>query len=587
MWLPRSRYLLLLSSAAWFSSPVWTASDGSRPEAIIDINNSRQALPTLGAELVTDPELDTAGLWTAGTGWSVSGGIATKTAGTGSLLSLTGSTVVVGAVYAITFTVATRTAGACVASIGNVDGTTTVVAAGTYTNYIVATATTTTGGAGLNLYGNSAFAGTISRISVQQVSLGASLTSPTLRIATFAECLSVSATRSGTASTYIDSDGVMKSLTTSDVPRFTWLGGKRRLVVEPAATNLALQSETRSITWLSTGATIVSDASPSPTGAVTADKLVEDTSSGFHANQQSYAGFTSGISYTYAEMVAPQERGWCWLFLPAAPFGVISGAYFNLLTGAVGTIFGSVLATAGIRLANGFWVFSITKAATATTTGFYGIGISPSDNGGNYTGDGTSGILLGGGQLEATAYPTSYIPTAGSTVTRAAEVVTGSALLNAMMRRTTGTNVTRYYQQDDPVLAPARQTLWSMNMDFGNSRMSVRKAPSAGAEGPQGAVGNGTTVSSLTPGSGLGANAAESVGVVLAWDASTSRAALKGVLLGGADGVAWDAAANSASKFYIGRNSDGTTPSSMLVDQIVLYPVRVSNAAIPGLAVAA
>lgn len=577
----------VLGARPWWLASAWLSSAADRPAVIIDHNRGRYALPALGPELIPDPELDTAGLWTAGTGWTVSGGVATKTAGTGSYLALTGSTVVIGAVYCITYTVATRTAGATVPSIGNVDGSTASAAAGTYTNYVVAAATTTTGGAGLNIYANSAFAGTISRVSVQQVQLGASLTSPTLRAGVFSDLLSVSATRSGTASTYVDSDGLMKSLATSDVPRFTWLGGKRRLVVEPAATNLALQSETRSITWLSTGATIVSDASPSPTGAVTADKLVEDTSSGFHANQQSYAGFTSGISYTYAEMVAPQERGWCWLFLPAAPFGVISGAYFNLLTGAVGTIFGSVLATAGIRLANGFWVFSITKAATATTTGFYGIGISPSDNGGNYTGDGTSGILLGGGQLEATAYPTSYIPTAAGTVARAAEIVTGSALLTALHRRTTGTHVMRYLQQDDPVLAPARQTLWSMNLDGGNSRMSIRKAAGSSTESPQGAVGNGASVSSLTAGSGLGADAGDSIGAALAWDATTSRLAVKGALAGGADGGGWDAAANQASVLYLGRNSDGSTPAAMLIDQIVIYSARVSNAALPGLAVAA
>ena len=182
---------------------------------------------------------------------------------------------------------------------------------------------------------------------------------------------------------------------------------------------------------------------------------------------------------------------------------------------------------------------------------------------------------------------TSYIPTAGSTVTRAAEIVTGSALLTALHRRTTGTHVMRYLQQDDPVLAPARQTAWSMNMDFGNSRLSVRKAPGAAAEGPQGAVGNGASVSSLTVGSGLGADAGDSIGAALAWDATTSWLAVKGALAGGADGGGWDAAMNQASGLYLGRNSDGTTPAAMLIDQDLLYPTRVSNAALPGLAVRA
>ena len=54
----------------------------------------------------------------------------------------------------------------------------------------------------------------------------------------------------------------------------------------------------------------------------------------------------------------------------------------------------------------------------------------------NYTGDGYSGIYIWGAQVEALAFPTSYIPTQASQVTRAAD--------NASM---TGTNFSSWYQQ--------------------------------------------------------------------------------------------------------------------------------------------
>ena len=44
----------------------------------------------------------------------------------------------------------------------------------------------------------------------------------------------------------------------------------------------------------------------------------------------------------------------------------------------------------------------------------------------SYLGDGTSGLYIYGAMLEQLSYPTSYIPTNGTTITRAAETATGS-----------------------------------------------------------------------------------------------------------------------------------------------------------------
>jgi hypothetical protein len=66
------------------------------------------------------------------------------------------------------------------------------------------------------------------------------------------------------------------------------------------------------------------------------------------------------------------------------------------------------------------------------------IGLVDGSNNATYTGDGTSGIYLWGAQLEAGAFPTSYIPTTTATVTRSADVCSIS-----------GSNFSAWYRQDE------------------------------------------------------------------------------------------------------------------------------------------
>lgn len=568
-------------AAKWYQSAGWISSDGDRPAVIIDANNERYALPALGPELVTDPELDTAGLWTAGTGWTVSDGIATKTAGTGSLLSLTGSAVVVGAVYAVTYTVATRTAGACVASIGNVDGSTSVAAAGTYTDYIPAEATVTATGAGINIYGNATFAGTISRISVREVNLGAALASPLLRPATFAECFTFTSS-STTARTYVNAAGVLKNDLAADVPRFTWLGGRRRLLVEPAATNLYTYSgDLSNASWLKLRSSI--SASGTAPDGTTAYKLTEDTTvTNSHLLRRDLA-VTSGTYYTYSIFLKAGERN-----VAALEFGADAAAFTGGTATCTLTGGGSVITTGTIvatiqAFNDGWYRITGTAPATATATAIIRVYLHNGTSS-TYTGDGVSGMFMWGGQLEATAYPTSYIPTVGSTVTRAADNCRFSPLVEAMQRRTVGTEVIRYYQDIDPdAVGLPRGTLYG-GSDAGNSRRAWRKFEASSLV-PNCVVGNGTSNTTYQPGASIAP--ATEVAVATAWSAANSRCALNGALLGGGDGNAWDAPGNRTTQFFLGKNSGGTSPAPVLLNNGQIFPTRVSNAALPAVAVAA
>jgi hypothetical protein len=127
-------------------------------------------------------------------------------------------------------------------------------------------------------------------------------------------------------------------------------------------------------------------------------------------------------------------------------------AIFNLSTGAVvsqsnsGT--GSGASASIIALPNGWYRCVVTGIPSTTGAAVRShVYIVNNSNQDNYIGDGTSGIYVWGAQLEAGAFPTSYIPTTTAAVTRSADVasITGSAFSS-------------WYRQDEGTLYGDAQT---------------------------------------------------------------------------------------------------------------------------------
>ncbi len=123
---------------------------------------------SIGDQIVESPEFETPGDWTAGTGWSVSSGTATKTAGTASSLEQS-ITLTAGDSYLVSFCIQTRTAGTISLKFSgttDVEAETTYSTAGEYFDVMTAA----TGNNTIEISADASFAGTITILAVYPVS---------------------------------------------------------------------------------------------------------------------------------------------------------------------------------------------------------------------------------------------------------------------------------------------------------------------------------------------------------------------------------------------------------------------------------
>jgi hypothetical protein len=159
--------------------------------------------------------------------------------------------------------------------------------------------------------------------------------------------------------------------------------------------------------WAKGNSTITADSVVAPNGTTTADTLVENTATSAHNIARAFS-WVAGTVYTLSIYVKEQSDRNIRLTLPTAQFGgVTSIAIFDTTNGQVLSVSAGVTAQSE-SAGNGWFRFSISKAATVTASGSVDIRLVEGTNVTTYLGDGVSGVYIWGAQLEVGSTPTAY-----------------------------------------------------------------------------------------------------------------------------------------------------------------------------------
>ena len=190
----------------------------------------------------------------------------------------------------------------------------------------------------------------------------------------------------------------------------------RGYLAEGARTNLCLQSNAFTTTWVPTSLTPVQNVN-SPDGTANGWTFTESVDGGIVSHQciQSIT-VANTTAHTFSMWVKKGVRTQVYLTMVCAT--TVAAGLFDVNAGTVGSIIGAATITA---YPDGWYRCTITGTSDSTTAS---VRMFSKSGGVDYQGNGSIAFYGFGAQLEAGAFASSYIPTTTASVPRNADVLT-------------------------------------------------------------------------------------------------------------------------------------------------------------------
>lgn len=387
----------------------------------------------------------------------------------------------------------------------------------------------------------------------------------------------------GANGTRVNSAGTIVAATT---PRFDYdpvTLAARGLLVEEARTNLLTRSsalDNAAWTKVTGNATVTADATTSPDGTANADAVNSLSAASDNGVLNAVVVANDSAAYSASLYVKKNTSSRVRVDLRLTGGTGLTYAYIlNLDTG--------VITTAGGSAATAF-------SATAVGGGWYHVVITgPNNNTGNVSAalwiygcvDGAGATAVGstyawGAQLEAGAFPTSYIPTVAATVTRTAD--------SAVM---TGANFSPWFNSAQSTFVAGFNIPYAVPSTTGPRVLCTSDATgesnngqllfSPGVTGKIGAINSFSGAANAGRVDALAANTPNTLIKIAGAFALNDRA----ISVNGAAAVTSAAGALPVSldRLYIGNGATGVTALNGWIQYIQYFPTRLPDARLQNL----